>query len=290
MTARRAGRSPAGGPRLWCGSVSDAARPGIGYPGALQPAPETVPGRQRLLEQFAMPRPSLPLRTSGLTPGAMPAFPWLSPTTIEKQNGPGRPTPPGHTADLPPEAQLRFGGDPLRPPGRLPDLRDVGKRHLAEHALYRLVDGLPHRTQSAAGCVDTVGIVRFHTPPRCRGALEDVKSLAEVDRLRSARQDVPSGRPALAGHETCPSQRCHQLVEIRFGEPLPGGNLMGLHRAFAVMAGQVNQGSQPVLRASRYFHRTITLSSLICPSATRNARMSGASRRASDTITYNESG
>src|SRR2546426_1190422 len=290
MTARRAGRFPAGGPRLWCGSASDAGRPGTGYPGALRPAPETVPGRQRLLEQFVMPRPSLPSRTPGTTSGGMSAFPWLQSNHHRKTKWTRETNPPGHTTELPRRLNRASAGDPLRPPDRLPDLRDIGKRHLAEHALYRLVDGLPHRTQSAAGCVDTVGIVRFHTPPRCRGALEDVKSLAEVDRLRSARQDVPSGRPALASHETCPSQRCHQLVEIRFGEPLPGGNLMGLHRAFAVMAGQVNQGPQPVLRASRYFHRTITLSSLICPSATRNARMSGASRRASDTITYNESG
>src|SRR2546428_563592 len=144
-------------------------------------------------------------------------YAFTSTTPSKNQKAPGSPPPPGPPPDPPPEAQLRFGGDPLPPPGRLPDLRDVGKRHLAEHALYRLVDGLPHRTQSAAGCVDTVGIVRLHTPPRCGGALEDIKGLAEVDRLWSARQDVPSGRPALTGHETCPSQRCHQLVEIRFG-------------------------------------------------------------------------
>src|SRR3989442_9196349 len=120
MSARRAGRFPAGGPRLWFGSASDVGRPGTGYPGALRPAPETVPGRQRLLEQVAMPRPSLPLRTPDTTSGDDVRIPLVtSPTTIEKQNGPGKPTPLATPPTYPggSTALRRRPATPARPAG-----------------------------------------------------------------------------------------------------------------------------------------------------------------------------
>lgn len=99
------------------------------------------------------------------------------------------------------------------------------------------------------------------------------------------RQDVPARRPAFAGHETGAPQSDHQLIEVRLGQPLPVGDVVGLDRTLAVMAGEVDQGTESVLGARRDLYRTITSASAILLSVIRNPLICGEAWSASDTMT-----
>jgi len=107
------------------------------------------------LGQFVMPRSLLPWQTPRTTPERVPPFP-VTPAKTKPTREPSLAEPrTAHRVGAGQASLYCFS----RPSDRLPDSGDVGKRHITEDALHRLVDGLPHRAQAAPGGVDAVGII-----------------------------------------------------------------------------------------------------------------------------------
>src|SRR5215469_15271653 len=118
---------------------------------------------------------------------------------------------------------------------RTPD--DIGEGGAIENIFCGGLDGLPHRSQPASGCVDAVRVLFLHAEPRRDRAFEGEERLTDRDSLRSPRQGVPAVGTALALDEPGSSERGEQLIEVWFGKALAARDLVALYRPLPVVLG-----------------------------------------------------
>lgn len=135
--------------------------------------------------------------------------------------------------------------------GQLPNCR------LIQHPLRCLRGGEPRVTDAAGrypARTAIVGIRRVDEVLRNNRPFERRHNVAESELMWIARQLVAAVGPALAANDSSATETGQKLIQIRFGDPLLGGDIGALHRTLAIPTRQLDNGMRPVVTSHCQSH------------------------------------
>src|SRR5262249_9968900 len=134
--------------------------------------------------------------------------------------------------------------------GLLLPRRQLGEGGSVQDLACGLVDLFPHRPLGTASVLCTgAGIVE--TSARRERTFKRLHHFVEMDLGRRPYHLVAALRPADTADKAGATQRGQQVIEIRLRDTLARRDLSTLHRPFAEMQGQLDQGPHTVVALCR---------------------------------------